>query len=84
MGLMLKTRVFVEVRATNLTERYFAQFEIIMNYVIHHMEAYDIYRCNPYKIWILVTGVIQNENLLCNQFIFLYYYYYYIKYFWSW
>lgn len=44
---MLKTRVFVEVRATNLTERYFAQFEI-MNSVIHYKVVYDIrYKLSP-------------------------------------
>lgn len=44
---MLKTRVFAEVRATNLTERYFAQFET-MNYVIHHKVVYDIrYKLSP-------------------------------------
>ncbi|KTG02651.1 hypothetical protein cypCar_00029190 [Cyprinus carpio] len=41
-GLMLKTRVFVEVRATNLTERYFAQLEIIISYVIHHEITHNI------------------------------------------
>lgn len=45
-GLMLKTRVFAEVRATNLTERYFAQFEI-MNYVINLKVVYDMLQIEP-------------------------------------
>uniref|UniRef100_A0A8C2JHK3 Si:ch73-261i21.5 n=1 Tax=Cyprinus carpio TaxID=7962 RepID=A0A8C2JHK3_CYPCA len=45
-GLMLKTRVFVEVRATNLTERYFAQLETIISYVIHHEVTFVLWICN--------------------------------------